>query len=294
MHKRLVFLSIAWFIGVISAPAQDSLLIGAGDKLHIQVFDTPDMDQHPQVTDTGMVPLMLLGNVKVAGLTPAQAASAIQDALVQKQVMLHPHVAVTIEDNESGQVYVMGQVKSPGAYEMETSMPILKVLALAGGLTDVADRHVTIEHHSDSAHKEVYFLSNNSTHALDDSLMVLPGDTVMVPKAGIVYVLGDVAKPGGYNISDNDSKLTVVQALSMAGYANKTAVLSKAKLIRETSNGQEDVPIKLAAIQEGKQPDILLQPGDKLFIPFSWMKNLMLTGSSIAASATSAAIYAKP
>jgi polysaccharide export outer membrane protein len=282
------------FILRSNAPAQESLLIGPGDKLHIRVFDTPDMDQHPQVTDAGTVPLMLLGDVKVVGLTPAQAAITIQDALVQKQMMLHPHVSVTIEDNESGEVYILGQVKDAGSYEISTPMPILKILALAGGLGDLADRHVTVEHHNDPTQKQVYFLSNDSNQALEDSLLVYPGDTVIVPKAGIVYVLGDVAKPGGYPIANNDSKLTIMQALSMAGSANKTAVITRAKLIRDTPTGEQDVPIKLAAIQGGKEPDITLQPGDKLYIPFSWMRNLMLSGSNIAASATSAAIYAKP
>jgi polysaccharide export outer membrane protein len=294
MRRALALLSIFLCSGLIAADAQESVLIGAGDKLHIQVFDTPEMEQHPQVTDAGTVPLMLLGDIKVAGLSPAQAAAAIQDALIQKQVMLHPHVAVTIEDNSTGEVYVMGQVKDAGSYDLTAPTPILKVLALAGGLTDGADRHITIEHHNDPAQKQTYYLSNNAEKALDDSLMVYPGDTVVVPKAGVVYVLGDVAKPGGYVIDTNDSRLTVMQALSMAGYANKTALLGKAKLIRTTSSGEEDVPIKLAAIKDGKRPDMLLESGDKLFIPFSWMRNLALSGSTIAASATSAAIYAHP
>jgi polysaccharide export outer membrane protein len=294
MHRKLLLLSLILSGCATLSLAQDSLLIGAGDKLHVRVFDTPEMEQHPQVTDSGTVPLMLLGNVKVAGLTPAQAAAAIQEALVQKQIMMHPQVEVTIDEHEGGEVAIMGQVKDPGSYEIAAPMPILKVLALAGGLNDLADRHVTVEHHNGPATKQVYFLSNDSKEALDGSFTVYPGDTVLVPKAGLVYILGDVAKPGGYPIGTNDSKLTIMQALSLAGSPNKTALLGKAKLIRHTASGDEDVPIKLVAIQEGKQPDIALLPDDKLFIPFSWMKNIALSGSSIAASATSAAIYAKP
>lgn len=292
---KLLHLSFILLVsGVICFAQKESLLIGSGDKLHVQVFDTPEMEQHPRVTDAGTIPLMMIGDIKVSGLTPAQAAASIEDALVQKGIMLHPQVAVTIDDNESGEVYIMGQVKEPGSYEIATPMPILKILALAGGLTDVADRHVTVEHHKDPDQKQVYFLSNDAEHALEDNLTVYPGDTVLVPKAGIVYVLGDVAKPGGYPINTNDSKLTVLQALSMAGSPAKTALLGKAKLIRLTAGGEQDIPLKLAAMQEGKQPDITLQPDDKLFIPYSWMKNLVVNGSSIAASATSAAIYAKP
>jgi polysaccharide biosynthesis/export protein len=294
MRKRLFSAALLFNGFALLALSQESLLIGAGDKLHIRVFDTPEMEQRPQVTDAGTVPLMLLGDIKVAGLTPAQAAIVIQDAMVQKQIMLHPQISVGIDEHEAGEVSVMGQVKDPGSYEISTPVPILRILALAGGLSELADRHVTIEHHNDPAQKQTYFLSNDSGKALDDNVTVYPGDTVIVPKAGIVYILGDVAKPGGYPITTNNSQLTIMQALSIAGSPSKTALLSKAKLIRHTSAGEEEVPIKLSAIQSGKDPDLTLQPDDKVFVPFSWMKNIALSGSSIAASATSAAIYAKP
>ena len=67
--------------------------------------------------------------------------------------------------------------------------------------------------------------------------MVYPGDTVVVPKAAVVYVLGDVLKPGGYPISTNNSKMTVLQAIALAGYANHTAAVGKSRLVRETATG---------------------------------------------------------
>jgi polysaccharide biosynthesis/export protein len=100
-----------------------------------------------------------------------------------------------------------------------------------------------------------------------------------------------VAKPGGYAISTNDSRLTVLQAIAMAGSANKTSVQSHIRLIRKTPQGQQEIPVQLAAIQKGRQPDLVLQPYDVLYVPFSWMKNTALNASSIAASTSSAAIY---
>jgi polysaccharide export outer membrane protein len=70
-----------------SAMAQeDTLLIGPGDQIHVQVYDTPEMDQQPRVTDQGNVPLAFLGNVHVGGLTPSSAATAIEHALEAKQI----------------------------------------------------------------------------------------------------------------------------------------------------------------------------------------------------------------
>jgi polysaccharide biosynthesis/export protein len=270
----------------------ESLLIGRGDQLHIQVFDTPEMEQHPRVTDGGTVPLLFVGDVKLAGMTPGTAARQIEETLKAKGLMLHPQVAVTVEQYATQNVYVMGQVTNPGAYPISTPMSVVDVLALAGGLADPADRHITIERHSDPSQKVTYFLSNNSNEALSRNVLVYPGDTALVPKAGIVYVLGDVGRPGGYPMTTNDSQLTVLQALALAGSANKTSILGKARLVRKGSSGAQDVSLQLAEIQQGKRPDIQMQPDDVLFLPFSWMKNVVVNAQGIAASATSAVIYA--
>jgi polysaccharide export outer membrane protein len=292
MLKKLFYIPL--FICSCSGLAfsQESLLIGAGDKLHVIVFDTPEMEQHPQVTDAGTIPLIMLGDVKVSGLTPAQASTTIQDALIQKQVMLHPHVAVTIEDNESGEVYVMGQVKDPGSYEIQTSTPIIKILALAGGLTDLGDRHIMIERKGQESQRVSYFLSNNSNKAFDENVLVHPGDTVLVPKVPIVYVIGDVARPGGYPMTTNDSQMSALQAIALAGFTNKTAIGTKTKLVRKNESGApQEFPLNLASIQKGTIPDMDLKPDDIIFVPFSWMKNVAISSSSIAATAGGAAVY---
>ena len=294
MRRRLFSISLL----LASLPglslAQESLLIGSGDQIHIQVFDTPEMEQHPRVTDAGTVPLLFGGEVNVAGMTPAQAARKIEQTLVDKQYMLHPHVAVTVEDYGTQQVSVMGEVKSAGAYDITAPTSIITVISIAGGLTELADRHVTIERHSDPNQKITYFVSNKSGEALTNQILVYPGDTVLVPKTGIVYVLGDVGRPGGFPMSNNDSQMTVLQALAAAGAANKTAMLTRAKLVRGGTQGPTDIPVSLAEIQKGKTPDMQMQAGDVLYIPSSWMKNLMSNSSNIAASATSAMIYAHP
>ena len=85
---------------------------------------------------------------------------------------------------------------------------------MAGGLTDLADRKITIERHADPADKVTYYVSNRSDEAMSSQVQVYPGDLVLVPKVGVVYVLGDVGKPGGYSMSTNDSRMTVMEALA--------------------------------------------------------------------------------
>jgi len=272
----------------------ESLLIGPGDELKIEVFDTPEMDQTVRVTDAGEVPLLFVGNVKVAHFTPGEAARSIEATLRSKQLMTHPQVTVSVEEYASEQVSVMGEVRKPGAFSISAPIPVIAVLSNAGGLTDVADRNITIQRHGDSAQTVNYFLSNSSDAALQNSIMVYPGDIVMVPRAGIVYVLGDVGRPGGYTMSANDSRMTVLEALATAGGTNKTAIISKVKLVRRINNGTTEIPIPLGAIEKGKEADIAMQSNDVLYVPFSYMKNIAFNGSQIAASAAGAIIYTHP
>ena len=121
--------------------------------------------------------------------------------------------------------------------------------------------------------------------------MVYPGDTVVVSKAAVVYVLGDVSKPGGYPINTNNSSMTVLQAIALAGYANHTAAVSKSKLVRETANGVQEIDLPVGAMQKGKLPDVALLPDDVVYVPFSFLRNIGVNSQGILASATSAAIY---
>jgi polysaccharide export outer membrane protein len=188
---------------------------------------------------------------------------------------------------------VLGQVHTPGAYPLTTPQPVLRVLSLAGGVTDLADRQVTIKRHG-SPKQLTYMLSNDPQKMLTDMVMVYPGDIVMVPNAPVIYIMGDVGRPGGYAMSSNASHLTLLQAIARAGSANKTSVPSKVRLIRDTGDGTKETRIHLDAMEKGKIPDIDLQANDIIFVPFSWMKNVAMSGSTIAASTAGAAIYAIP
>jgi polysaccharide export outer membrane protein len=283
----LVLLSIP-----MRLPAQnESLLIGPGDLLHLQVYDTPEMEQRARVTDAGTIPFNFLGSVSVSGYTPEQAAELIARRLVAAGVMLHPQVTVRVEAYATQNASVMGQVQKPGIYEIDTGRKVVELLAMAGGLTDLADRHITIQRFGPARLKVEYYYSNAAVAALSDDPMVYPGDTVIVPKAAVVYVLGDVLKPGGYPISTNNSRMTVLQAIALAGYANHTAALGKSRLVRETATGVEEIGLEVSAIQKGKKPDVALLPDDVVYIPFSFMRNVGINGQGILASVASAAIY---
>jgi polysaccharide biosynthesis/export protein len=272
---------------------KESLLIGPGDQVEVEVFDTPDLDQTGRVTDTGEFPLILGGKVRLASLTPSEAAHTIEAALMKGHVMNYPRVLVTVTQYATQNVTVFGQVNRPGSYPIDTPRSVVDVLSLAGGLTDLADRRVTIERHTN--HRQIsYYVSNHADDLLDQTVLVNPGDKVLVPKAGIIYVLGDVGRPGGYPMTNNDGKLTVLQAVAAAGGTASSAAPNSSRLIRRTAvGGYQSDPIHFSAMQKGKKPDIQLQAGDIIYVPFSYLRNAALGVTSIAASATGAALYVK-
>jgi polysaccharide export outer membrane protein len=292
-RQAIVACTLLVALAVVPAFAQkESLLVGPGDLVHVLVYDTPEMEQVVRVNDAGVIALAYIGEIKVSELTPAAAGRLIEKALVDKNVMKRPQVTFTVDQYATQNVSVMGQVQTPGVYPITTSLPVLKVLSLANGLTDLADRNIVIERHSDPSQRVSYFLSNNGNDAFARSVLVYPGDTVLVSKAGLVYVLGDVGRPGGYPISTNNAQMTVLQAIAMAGSANKTSQSSNVRLIRRDSHGQRnDTVVPLAAMEKGRQPDITLEPDDVLYVPFSWMKNVAMSASTIAGQTGSAAIY---
>jgi polysaccharide export outer membrane protein len=291
----LLIATLAASIASAPARAEESLLIGPGDLLHIQVLDTPELDQHPRVTDAGLIPLAGIGTLSVGGLTPAAAAAKIHDYLISTHYMNHPAVTVTVDQYATQSISVLGQVKLPGVFPITAPRSVLDAIALGGGLADTADRHITIQRHDRSIPPITYDLSNDATTAMKDQVQVFPGDIVLVPHAAIAYVLGDVNRPGGIVMQNNHSQMTALEAIALAGGTHSSAVPSHAKLIRRTpGGGYQETPMNFARMQKGKEPDVLLQPEDVIFIPFSYVRNIASSSSGIVASAAQATIYAVP
>jgi len=270
--------------------APESLLIGPGDLLHVQVFDNAELDQHARVTDAGELPLLLGGSVKVSGQTPSDAARAIEVVLLNAHYLLRPRVMVVVEEYATQKVSILGEVKNPGAYAIQTERSILDVLSLAGGLTDIADRRVLIKRRK-SGQTIPYFVSNQSGAAFDSAVQVTPGDTLLIPRAGIVYVLGDVARPGGYTMTNNSGEISVLELVARAGGTNHTAVPAHSRLIHKTEHGYVQTELPLASMQKGKSADLTLQADDIVYVPFSYVRNFAAEGSGMISSASSAAIY---
>jgi polysaccharide export outer membrane protein len=269
----------------------ESLLIGPGDLLRITVLRESELDQRVRVLDSGEITLALAGNLSIQGLTPAAAAALIAEKYRGGGFLLRPEVSVFVEEYATQTVTVLGQVAHPGTIKLAAPRTLIDVISQAGGLTETADRHIVIERGGKAGERIRAFLSNRADDALNADILVRPGDTVIVPKAGIVYVLGDVAHPGGY-VMQNDSQLTVLQAIALAAGASKTASEKRVRLVRNVDGISHSVDLPLHDMERGREPDVPLQANDILYVPFSLTRNISLGIANITAAASSALIYA--
>ena len=261
-----------------------SILIGPGDLLNVVVFETPELSASVRVNQNGDASLPVLGPVRLAGMNSQEAATALEDAYRSRGLLLNPHVTVAETEFASQGASVLGEVRTPGVYPTLGSRRLLDMLSLAGGVSTTAGRLASIVHRSDPQHPVQIALQPTpaALHAQVNPV-ILPGDTVVVSKAGVVYVIGDVLRPGGILV-DNNERLSVMEALSLAGGMNKTAALSKTKLIRKLPAGREEVDLDLKHILYGKQADVLVSDGDLLYVPSSTGKTFLYRGIEAAFS----------
>ncbi len=170
-----------------------------------------------------------------------------------------------------------------------SSRDLLDILSSAGGLKETASTEILLRRRWADGEPERVQLGRYSKSLSGPIVKVNPGDQVIVPLAGIVYMLGDLNRPGGYVMSEN-GKITLLQAMAMAGGSTRTAAENNTRLVRPTANGYEEKTISLKDIMLGKEKDIELQPKDIVYVPFSHMKNFLLGTQSILGAATSASI----
>ncbi len=272
--------------------AGGALLLDAGDLLDVRVFDTPELSGKFRVDNLGEITLPVGGAVKVTGLTAEQVQAAIEDRLRQRDILHHPHVEVLVLEYATQGVTVAGEVKLPGVYPLLGKHTVLDFVSVAGGLTPSASKTVILTHRQSPGQVVSLDLGSSPQALAQQDLQVEPGDHIVVTRAGVVYVIGDVGRPGGYLIENKDT-VTVLQALALAQGLNKTAKLD-ARLIRNSPGGriESDLPLKKILANQATDPG--LQDGDILFVPISGTKEWADKGmTSILQMAVGVVIYGR-
>lgn len=276
--------------GSISGPSQD-VFIGSGDLLTISVDGAPEYRYDVRVTSGGNASLPMIGNIKLAGLSTTQAESIVAESLQKRGFFNDPQVSVFVKEYATAGISVLGEVQKPGIYPLLGHRTLLDAISAAGGTTPTAGRTVTIIHRDHPKEPEMVKLTHDDGKVMTN-MMISPGDSVVVSKAGMVYVVGDVQLPMGI-IMDNPH-LSVLQAVAMAHGTNPTASLKSAKLIRKASTVPQEIPIPLNLILAAKSADLELQADDIVFVPNSIAKTVTRKGLEAALqAATGVAIYGR-
>ena len=184
--------------------------------------------------------------------------------------------------------------EKPGIYPLLGARRLYDAISAAGGTTSKAGGYVLITHRNDPDHSARVPLSIGAPDSMEDNVTVGPGDTILVSKGGLVYVVGDVRQPGGF-VLENGKPITVLQAVALAQGPNPNAALNSARLIRKTTEGPQEIPLSLKKILAAKAPDVKLEADDVVFVPGSAGKSAAKRGAeAILQMATGVAIWRIP
>ena len=275
-------------------PDQSAITLGPGDLIDLTVFDVPELVLKVRVDANGVVSLPLMGDVKLAGMTVRDAQRFIARELVEHQMVKEPQVSLFIEEFATQGITVYGEVNTPGIYPLMGPHHLYDVISAAGGLTLKSGRTVTVLHVGQRDNPQVVVLANESVNENPveyANVPVYPGDTVIVSKAGMVYVLGEVNKPGAFLMEDNTS-ISVLKATALAGGTTKLASLKGSMILRKSLAGTTQTRIPLDKIYHGKAADLQLHAEDIVFVPLSNVRNYGAMGLQGAIQAAVYSVYA--
>jgi polysaccharide export outer membrane protein len=268
------------------------LRIAPGFLLNIQAFDEPELSGEIRVDNSGDITVPLAGTIHVGDCTLAEARQRIEARLISEQILLHPQLTVDIVQYAPFIVAVMGEVQTPGRVQLLAPHSLLDIISQVGGETAMAGGSVQVRHSADGrTNTDAYPYGRNSDGASIANVIIHDGDTVIVPRAGIIYVLGGVTHPGGY-LMQEDGNLDVAQAISLASGTVLTAAVGSTRVVRRNADGSfVEYPVDYKKISEGKQVPLRLQAQDIVYVPLSKVKTMLTSGASLINEAAFSAVY---
>ena len=258
VKKRTVFKSLLFLIAPSVAVAQDdAYVLGAGDSVSIQVFDENELSGTFTIGEDGSIDYPLLGRLGVSGQT-TDALDETLTAQLGSKFLRDPQIQVSVDNFGSHPVQVLGAVKKPGLVHLSGRNSVLDVIAEAGGVTGSGVAEVRVKF-ADAQRQAVSLSLEDLMADTQKNLRLAAGDVVHVSEGMVVYVSGEVNKPGSVPFTEG---LTVTQALSKSGGTKRTARTRDAYILR----GDERISINLKKVLKGKAADVILKPDDQIVL----------------------------
>ncbi len=297
-------------VAQVSSAEQDYVL-GPGDQIVLHVVDMDEIGDKPlRIDPNGFIDLPLAGRVQASGMTVEQ----LKDSLAVKlsKYISSPHISINLTDDQSRPVSILGAVNTPGVHQLQGPKRLIEVISLAGGLRQDAGSKVILTRQVKwgplplpGAKTDTTEGFSTATLSLDsllasthpaENIPVLPNDVISIPKADLVYVVGDVKKSGGFQMSSHSS-MSVLQALSLSEGLGPSAAPKSARIMRPTdkdASKMEEIPIDIQKIFAGKAPDVALYANDVLFVPNSLAKtSARRVAEAILQTASGVAVYGR-
>ena len=259
--------------------ANKNYVIGSEDALDIKVWDHDDLSRTVTISADGYFSFPLIGRIKAGGLTVRSLETKIAQ-LLDKDYIVNPQVTITVADFKSQKVFILGEVKSPGAYYLSKTDTLLEVMSKAGGVTPNAGREIIIARPKqgaaslqqpaslDSKNSQLQHVNLQALLAGDvqKNVAVQDNDTIYVPKASQFSVFGEVQKPGSYAL---ESETSILEAISIAGGPTSNADTQKLELLRKEDGAQRKMILNIKNLLEAKTNDeeFLIQDGDVIYQP---------------------------
>jgi polysaccharide export outer membrane protein len=295
---------------VSSGPAigDPTFRVGAGDVIQIRVVDDEEIpEKQVRIGADGYISLPTVGRLRVAGLTAEEIQFAVADRL--KRLYVDPDVSVSVAETHSQPVTVLGAVKAPGIQQLQGRKTLVEILSAAGGPAEDSGSSVRITRQKEfgqiplpNAHDDptgAYSIADVNLQTIMDgrdpaaNILVMPNDQINVPKGQVVYVIGEVLKPGIIVLGEKNA-VGVLQAVSIASGISKTAKASQTKILRVTPGSltRTEITVNLQNMMAGKGNDVALQPDDILYVPNNLKKEVGLKAlDSLAGAGAMSVLY---
>jgi polysaccharide export outer membrane protein len=275
VHLVLVLLGLAVLLQLADpAAAQDRRYrIGAKDVLKITVYGHEDLSRVLVVSDDGLLPVPLVGDVRAAGLTAGELEARLKE-LLGKDYLVDPQVSVAVQEYRSQRVFILGEAEKPGTYALTGQLTLLDVLSQAGGPGKAAGRQVIVVRGAQVDGPAAAGAAGTTTLRVNlqrllagdpgENPVLQNGDTVYLPKVTAFFVLGEVQRQGSY-VMEKDT--TVLEAITLAGGFTDRAAPSGTRILRKRADGaQETIEVDLSSA-DARSREVAVAEGDTILVP---------------------------
>jgi len=255
-------------------PGNREIRLGPSDLLVVHIYGSVDYNPAVQVSLDGSIQLPLIGNVHVEGLTIHQAERKIADMLISAGMYRDPQVSIQLTESPNQNATLSGEVH--GVVPIRGQIRLLDVMAAAGGNPQTASHILTINRPGVDQ-PIVVDLGTNPARSDKADIPIFPGDTIITPRTGVVYVLGAFKTQGAVPLQQN-SPLTLMQLAAMSGGPGWEGKSGDLRLVRTVGTERTFVKVDLKRIMAGKDPDPVLQVDDIVFLPSSAWRSAIKNG----------------